>query len=114
MIVANLSSGRTIAADLSDPGARAELDSALRAGEVTAMSIRFNGSTVALPSPRRFKPSDTKWGYEALGTPDGVAAESVYLQAGAVRVSLTRASGSSLVRCDVTRTGRLMYNPSTR
>lgn len=83
-------------------------------GEVTALSLQAEGHTTALPTPKQFK-RRPEFGVELLtnGTPEPIG-ERIFVQAESVRASLTLTFKSKLVRCDLVKTGRMLYNPSRR
>lgn len=114
MVVANTRSGATFHFDLRDPDQLASLHTLLSQGTVTALSLQGEGHTTALPCPKRFK-RRPEFGVELLtnGSNEPIG-ERIFVQADDTRVNLTLTFSSKLVRCDLVKTGRMLYNPSGR
>lgn len=108
MVIANASDGSTSQFDLSESSQRRALASLLASGQVSALSILHSGTQHVLPLPRRFR--RPVYGAEPVfnGTLK-VIGERIYVQAGDVRVSLTATFSGTVVRCDLVRTGRMVW-----
>lgn len=109
-VVANTRDGATCSFDLCDATNKAGLQDLLRRDVVTALAIRLNGVTHALPAPKRFRRKPI-YGFDLFsngnGKPQGIC---VYSQADDVRVSLTATFDSKLIRTDLVRIGYMKYN----
>lgn len=111
MVLANTASGLTHSFDLRDSQSLQDLLYLIRSKQVTAISITHNGVQQVLPIPKRFKDRPI-FGAELVTNSDSAPiAERIYAQVGSVRVILTRTFSSKLVRTDLVRTGRQLYDP---
>lgn len=112
MVLANLSDGATCRFDLTDRSQVRDLNSILKSGSVKALSLLFNTVQTVLPTPRHCK-SALVFGAQLVSDKKGdPIGEKIFVQADNTRVSLTATFKSKLVRCDVTRIGRMKYDPT--
>lgn len=111
MVVANTISGATFTFDLRDPDHLDRLSTLLRGREISALSLRGEGCVMALPCPKKFK-RHPAYGVElVLNGSDEPIGERIFAQADDVRVTLTLSYKTNFARCDLVRTGRMLYNP---
>ena len=116
MIVANLSNGLTQHFDVSDPSQLEELRRLANVGSLSGLSILFQGSTNSLPCPKKFR-TNIIYGVDVLydrKAPGVVVGESIYVQAGTVRSTISLTYETRHVRHDLENTGRMRYNPDNR
>jgi hypothetical protein len=115
MVIANASDGSTAAFDLTNATQLAALQALISSGLITALSLHSGGSQISLTLPKRFRRARVAFGAELLRNGDArPIAERIYVQADDVRVTLTLSLKSRLIRCDLARTGRMLYNPVRR
>lgn len=115
MVVVNTSSGSTRVYDLRDEESLPDLLLLLSSNQVTALSILHDGMQHVLPQPKKFR-AKPNFGVELVSNGDNssLIAERIYSQVGDVRVSVTRTFASKLVRTDLVRIGKQLYNPLSR
>lgn len=114
MIVASLSDGST---EVLDPTLQDEvfrLAQLVESDRVTALSLLVGGFQSSIPLPKKFRRRST-YGFEVLRDGSGeVIGEKIFVQADDVRLGLSMTYRSKRVRCDLERTGRMLYNPNIR
>jgi hypothetical protein len=109
MVIANTRDGSTSAFDLTIEAQYKSLQKLLSIKQVTALSLHNNGSQVTLPLPKRFR--ELRLGADLVTSKAACIGERIYAQTETVRVSLLLTFKSKLIRCDLIRTGRMLYNP---
>jgi hypothetical protein len=110
MILANTVDGLTLSFDLRDAIALSEIRSLLRTGRVTALTVSCHHTQQVLTVPKRFRAKPV-FGVELVSNGDNSPiAERVYVQVDDIRVTLTRTFASKLIRCDLSRIGRMRYD----
>jgi hypothetical protein len=114
MIIANLTNGQSVSFNITVEHEFNKLKQHIKKGRISALALHCNGVRTCLPPPKKIKPKPV-YGVEVLKNSKGASiGEVIYTQAGNVRVCLTSTFNSSVIRCDLLKTGLMRFNPHNK